>query len=231
MRSTFCTLCALGLIILTGCGDPAPGQPPVTDASLPQADGSGSDVAATPVAADTEATDARLADQAAPASGPDEAAPETVAPARQEEGIVLRHAPGGAMSISQLRASGAGPGDAVVVRAQIGGRNPPWISGAGIMMLADTGKLAACGPGGCGAPWDFCHVPPDQLQTHTLVVRWLGADGQPRRQGFDQILPIAPLATVVVSGTLAEIPGSPVVVIDCDGIHLEDIGPFGNTGA
>lgn len=142
------------------------------------------------------------------------------------EVFVRDQAPDNATSVGDLRTAGYRPGDRVSVRAQVGGRNPPWIPGMAVMMLADAEKLAACATGGCGAPWDFCSVPPDTLMAHTGVVRWLDGEGNPIPVGFDQIVDLAPLSTVVVTGTVADVGDPSVLVIDADGLHLEDPGPF-----
>jgi hypothetical protein len=141
--------------------------------------------------------------------------------------LLLSTAPEQAMSVSELRNAGLQPGSRVTVRAQIGGRNPPWLPSHAMMLLADAKELQACSAGGCGAPWDFCSAPRDKLLQHTGLVRWLDETGtQPRAVPFTEIAAIAPLATVIVTGTLADIGDPRALVIDLDGIFLEDRGPF-----
>lgn len=139
----------------------------------------------------------------------------------------LNQAPSGtAQTLAELRASQPQPGTRVVVKAQVGGRNPPWIPGRAMMILADAKELSACTTGTCGAPWDFCSAPADKLLQHTGFVRWLDNKGQPHAVGFDAIEGIAPLATVVVTGSIANVGDPRALVIDIDGLHVADSGPF-----
>lgn len=141
--------------------------------------------------------------------------------------IVLAAAPVDTpVSVAELRASQPQAGQRVTVRAQIGGRNPPWIPGVAMMMIADAEELNACRTATCGAPWDFCSAPVDKLVQHTGVVRWVDAAGNPQQVGFEQMSPIAPLSTVVITGVVAAVPDPQMLVIDADGLFLEDPGPF-----
>ena len=140
--------------------------------------------------------------------------------------FVLDQAPAESHTVAELRAADAQPGDRVRVRAQVGGRNPPWVPGRAMMLLADAEPLAAACTSTCGAPWDFCSAPVDKLQAHTTVVRWLDGDGQPQALGFPDIVELAPLSTVVVTGVVADVGDPRALVIDADGIYLEDQGPY-----
>ena len=130
------------------------------------------------------------------------------------------------VSVVQLREQGYAPGQQVTMRAQIGGRKMPWLNGVALMVLVDAGSLAACTTGTCGIPWGFCSAPPDKLHQHTSVVRWLDNDGKPHRVSFHQIADIAPLSTVIITGTIADVGDPRALVIDADSMFLEDRGPF-----
>jgi hypothetical protein len=154
-------------------------------------------------------------------------AEETAGPSQETiDAFVLESAPEGAIGVAELRATEPKAGDRVTVRAQIGGRNPPWLPGMAMMLLADADELAACTTGGCGSPWDFCSAPPEKLWQHTGLVRWLGENGQPQDIGFEKLAKIAPLATVVITGTLADVGDPRALVIDADGFFFEDPGPM-----
>lgn len=141
--------------------------------------------------------------------------------------FVLDAAPGGeAQSVAQVRAQAPEPGQRVILRAQVGGRNPPWAPAHALMMLVDAQELQACSTGGCGAPWDFCSAPYEKILSHSALVRWLDAEGQPRAQAFPELAAIAPLSTVVVTGRVADVGDANALVIDLDGLYLEDRGPF-----
>ena len=133
---------------------------------------------------------------------------------------------GDVKSVWQLREAGFKPGDRVTVRAQIGGRNPPWLNGMAMMLLADAKELAACTTGGCGSPWDFCSAPQDKLLLHTGIVRWLDENGEPRPISFHEVADIAPLSTVIITGVVADVGDPQALVIDADSFHLEERGPF-----
>ncbi|MDA3960060.1 MAG: hypothetical protein PF961_04655 [Planctomycetota bacterium] len=136
-------------------------------------------------------------------------------------------APADAKRINEVRTAGYKPGDTVIIRAQIGGRNPPWVPGHAIMLLADQKALKDKCTATCGAPWDFCSAPVPDLLANTCVVRWLDDEGaKPRQIGFADMAKIAPLSTVVVTGTVADVGDPKALVIDLDGFHLEDRGPF-----
>lgn len=144
-----------------------------------------------------------------------------------EQAFLREQAPDGeTQSVAQLRQAGVKPGDRVTVRAQIGGRNPPWLTGAAMMLIADAEELAACVTSSCGAPWDFCSAPQDKLLLHTGIVRWLDEAGNPRPVSFHEVADIAPLSTVIITGTVADVGDPQALVIDADSMHLAERGPF-----
>ena len=57
-------------------------------------------------------------------------------------------------------------------------------------------------------------------------MRWLDNDGKPHRVSFHQIADIAPLSTVIITGTIADVGDPRALVIDADSMFLEDRGPF-----
>ena len=156
-----------------------------------------------------------------------EAAPVEQATDASSTDFVLQAAPeDAAVSVAQLRESGYTPGQRVTIRAQIGGRKMPWLNGMAMMVIADAGSLAACTTGTCGTPWGFCSAPADKLHQYTSIVRWLDEEGKPRRVSFHELANIAPLSTVVITGTVADVGDPRALVIDADGMFLENRGPF-----
>ena len=164
--------------------------------------------------------------------GKEQVGEDTVADKLQEtdnESFVLASAPeADAVTVTQLRESGYVPGQRVTVRGQIGGRKMPWIKGMALMVVADANSLATCTTGSCGTPWGFCSAPADKLHQYTGIVRWLDEEGKPRRVSFHELADIAPLSTVVITGTIADVGDPRALVIDADGLFLEDRGPYGD---
>ena len=130
-----------------------------------------------------------------------------------------------ASTVWELREKGYQPGQTVTIRAQIGGRNPPWLNGMAMMLIADANELAQCATGTCGAPWDFCSAPAEKVHQHTSIVRWLDEEGNPRPVSWHEIADIAPLSTVVITGTVADVGDPEALVIDAQSFFLEDRGP------
>ncbi len=141
--------------------------------------------------------------------------------------FVLDEAPADAKTIGEIRRDGFKAGQEVVLRAQIAGRNPPWAPAHALMILADDAVIGKTRQGGCGAPWDYCSADPETVLDNSCVVRWKEEEGEkPRAVSFLDLARIAPLATVVVRGTVAEVADPQVLLIDLDGFHLEDRGPW-----
>lgn len=134
--------------------------------------------------------------------------------------IWLEQAPTEALSVQAARATLA-PGDAVVVRGQIGGMTEPFFDGFAGFVLADT-DLTFCdemGDNHCATPWDACCEDPDKLQGARLTVQFIGPDGIPLDESLKSLRGLTGLNEVIVVGKVAEQSTAENLLIDATGLY------------
>lgn len=153
---------------------------------------------------------------AAPASG---AAPAS--PAALPAGLFVAATPPGAAQVKDAKAA-AKKGEDVVVVGRIGGSKEPFNENRAAFTLVDT-RVKACGETAkddpCQSPWDYCCEPRDVLTANMATIQVVGSDGKPLRAGLEGVSGLKQLATVTVSGRVADA-GSGVFVVEARAIHV-----------
>ncbi len=110
-------------------------------------------------------------------------------------------------------------GDAVLVRARIGGRAEPMSPDSPVFLVVDL-SLKHCGelPGdNCPMPWDYCCEPRDSLTANSATVQLVDDAGSPLAVDLTQSL--EPLDVVVIEGVVGPRPSPEVLTIKATKIH------------
>ncbi len=130
-------------------------------------------------------------------------------------------------TVVRLREAKAGSkaGDTVTFEARIGGRVDPFVGGRALMLVADPG-LESCESmaDSCKTPWDYCCEARESLLDNTATVRVVDSEGQIVATSLQGAGGLAPLRTVIVTGTVAET--SPATfLIDATSLHVPPRSP------
>lgn len=132
---------------------------------------------------------------------------------------LLTDAPAGALTVADIKPT-ASEGDAVVLRARIGGRRDPITPGAAVFSVVDP-AVPSCDqiPGdNCPTPWDYCCEPRESLTANAATVQLVDADGKPVQADLTAA-GLEPLDEIVVVGTVGPRPSEQVLTIRATGIH------------
>lgn len=132
---------------------------------------------------------------------------------------LLTEAPADSRPIGEIKPTAA-EGDAVILRARIGGRKEPITPGAAVFIVIDP-SVPSCDqiPGdNCPTPWDYCCEPRESLSANSATIQLVDAQGTPIQTdliaaGFK------PLDEVIIIGTVAARPSEQVLTIRATGIH------------
>jgi hypothetical protein len=123
-------------------------------------------------------------------------------PARDEGGAryLLGEEPPGAMTVLAARKE-CKDGDDVVVMGRIGGEVKPWIEGRAGFWIVD-GSLKSCDQNNesCPTPWDYCHMPKEELRPNLATVKVVDEQGRTVPVDARKLLGVKELQTVVVKG-------------------------------
>jgi hypothetical protein len=132
-------------------------------------------------------------------SGPAGSTPGPAAEANRSA-FLLKEEPTGAMTVNAARAD-CKDGEAVVVVGRIGGDKKPWIDGRAGFWIVDA-SLKSCDQNdeNCETPWDYCHMPKEELRRHLVTVKVVDEHGATVPVDARQLLGIKELQTVVVRG-------------------------------
>jgi hypothetical protein len=126
--------------------------------------------------------------------------------------------------IAELKRS-ANEGDAVTVRAVVGGSKQPIVAGRASATIVDAGLSNTClvEDEHCPTPWDYCCEPREAVTANLATLRVVDADG--RVMPADLSPRVQPLSTVVVRGVVGPRPNAEVLTINATGIHVESVRP------
>lgn len=142
------------------------------------------------------------------------------------EGALLAAAPAGAKPLPEVKKS-AQKGDTVVFTARIGGRHEPFVKSRAVMVVIDP-AIPSCSDMGeddhCPTPWDYCCEAPEAITAGTATVQFVGADGKPLPVELQGQGGLAPLATITVTGVVAEKDDSGLFIVNATGIHVAKKG-------
>ncbi len=132
---------------------------------------------------------------------------------------LLTDAPADPVTVADIKPTAA-EGDAVVLRARIGGRKDPITPGAGVFVVMDP-TVPSCDqiPGdSCPTPWDYCCEPRDSLIANSATVQLVDAEGRPIAADL-AAAGLGPLDEIVIVGTVAERASPQALMIRATGVH------------
>jgi len=157
-------------------------------------------------------------DRAGAAAKPEPAAATATLPA----GLFLAEAPPGVKPIKEWKAESS-EGDEIVVRAVVGGRKAPIVSGRALWTAVDVAlynKCKRCGAA-CPTPWDYCCGAPEQIVPHMITVQIVDEQGRPLAVDLTSSGKIKPMATLVIRGVVAQRPNPETLVMNASGVFVE----------
>ena len=137
--------------------------------------------------------------------------------------LLAQKAPAGAVSVVKARET-AKPGEPIVIRGRIGGRETALLPKAAIAVIADEKAITPCNaiPGdSCPKPWDYCCESAEKLKVSTATIQVRGEDGKVLRAPLRGIGGLKELSTVVISGTVDASSNKDVLVINATSVHVE----------
>jgi len=147
-------------------------------------------------------------------------APASPAPSA-ELSKVLANAPAGqAQSIHTVRTT-AKPGDEITISGKIMGADSPFVAGRAAFILGDPELLTPCNemPGDtCETPWDVCCETSDEKKQGTATIQVVGSDGRVLKENLEGTGGLAKLATVTVTGKVAEGSTADALVVNATAI-------------
>ncbi len=147
-------------------------------------------------------------------------------PAAPSAGLseVLAAAPSGeAQAIRAVRAT-ARPGDEITLSGRIMGNAKPFVEGRAVFILGDPGVLTPCNerPGdSCETPWDVCCDTSEDKKAGTATIQIAGADGRILKEGLEGVGGLEKLASVIVTGEVAEGSSADLLVVNATAIRVE----------
>jgi hypothetical protein len=140
------------------------------------------------------------------------------------EGLLVKSAPAGAVTVSAARKEAIKAGTEVVLRGRIGGRMTALVDKAAIAVLADEKTITACNDmprDACKTPWDFCCETPEKLRSSIATIQVRGADGKVLKAPLRGLGGLKELSTVVVKGTVDAASGKDVLIVNVSQIQVE----------
>lgn len=137
-------------------------------------------------------------------------------------GRVVGTAPSGeARSIGEVKAS-AKPGEEVTLKGRVMGNLKPFVDGRAAFILADPAVIAACSDNPsdqCETPWDSCCHTPEEKKKAIVTIQVVGDDGRVLKQGIEGVGGVAKLATLTVTGKVAEGSQGDTLIINATAIQ------------
>jgi hypothetical protein len=148
-------------------------------------------------------------------------APTVSAPSTALSAVLAAAPTGEPKSIHLIRTT-AKPGDEITISGKIMGNEKPFVEGRAAFILGDPEVLTPCNenPGdGCTTPWDTCCDSPEDKKRGTATIQIVGADGRVLKESLEGIGGLANLATVTVTGKVAEGSSADLLIIDAQAIR------------
>lgn len=154
----------------------------------------------------------------APATGNTATAPSAAVTA------VLAAAPAGdAQAIHVVRTT-AKPGDEITLSGRIMGNSKPFVEGRAVFILGDPELLTPCNeiPGdSCETPWDNCCDTKEDKKAGIASIQITGPDGRVLKDGLEGVGGLVKLATVTVTGKVAEGSSADSLVVNASAIQVK----------
>jgi hypothetical protein len=135
--------------------------------------------------------------------------------------LFLDVAPEGITPIVSLKAS-AKEGDAVVIKAVVGGRRQTFVTNRAVMTVIDATLGNPCTAEGhhCATPWDYCCTPPEQLLPNLASVQILGPDARALVIDLNTVADLKPMSVLVIQGTVGPRADDTTLIINATGIFV-----------
>jgi hypothetical protein len=141
-----------------------------------------------------------------------------------EVAAILAAAPAGEAKAIHVIRTTAKPGDEITLSGRIMGNGQPFVEGRAAFILGDPVLLTPCNeiPGdSCETPWDCCCDSKEDKQAGIATIRISGPDGRVLKSGLEGVGGLAKLATVVVTGKVAEGSSADSLVVDATAIRVK----------
>src|SRR5690606_22671624 len=134
---------------------------------------------------------------------------------------VLATEPKGEAAAIHTARTSAKPGDEITISGKIMGSDSPFVSGRAAFILGDPELLTPCNemPGDtCETPWDTCCDSPEKKKQGIATVQSAGADGRVLKENLEGTGGLAKLASVTVTGKVAEGSTADALVVNATAI-------------
>lgn len=148
-------------------------------------------------------------------------APTVSAPSTSLSAVLTASPTGEPKSIHLIRTT-AKPGDEITISGKIMGNEKPFVEGRAAFILGDPEVLTPCNANPddkCTTPWDACCDSPEDKKRGIATIQIVGADGRVLKEPVEGVGGLANLATVTVSGKVAEGSTTDVMVINAHAIR------------
>ena len=135
---------------------------------------------------------------------------------------VLAAAPAGEPKSIHLIRTTAKPGDEITISGKIMGNEKPFVEGRAAFILGDPEVLTACNEDPadkCTTPWDNCCDSPEDKKRGIATIQIVGADGRVLKEPVEGVGGLANLATVTVSGKVAESSSPDALIVTAEAIR------------
>lgn len=143
------------------------------------------------------------------------------------EKVISTQPTGEAKAITDVKTT-AKPGDEVTLTGRIMGNIKPFVEGRAAFILADPSIITACSdkPGDeCDTPWDACCDSPEDKKKAIATIQIVNEEGRVLKQPIEGVSGIANLATLTVSGTVAEGSSGDVLIVNANAIAAKKASP------
>jgi hypothetical protein len=135
---------------------------------------------------------------------------------------VLTATPSGESKPIHLIRATAKPGDEITVSGKIMGNAKPFVDGRAAFIVGDPEVLTPCNldpADKCTSPWDACCDSPEDKKRGIATIQILGTDGRVLKESVEGVGGLANLATVTVTGKVAEGSSPDVLIINAQAIR------------
>jgi hypothetical protein len=155
-------------------------------------------------------------------SAPISTAPAT-APSAEVTSILAAAPVGEAQAIHVVRTT-AKPGDEITLSGRIMGSSKPFVEGRAAFILGDPELLTPCNeiPGdSCETPWDCCCDTKEDKKAGIATIQITGPDGRVLKDNLEGVGGLAKLATVIVTGKVAEGSSAESLVLNATAVQVK----------
>ncbi|WP_193212781.1 hypothetical protein [Luteolibacter marinus] len=138
---------------------------------------------------------------------------------------VIDAAPGGEAKPIHILRESAKPGDLVTVSGRVMGNASPFVEGRAAFILGDPDLLTPCNENpddDCDTPWDTCCDTREDKKRGTATIQVVDAEGRVLKEAIEGVGGIGKLATLTVSGTVAEGSTPDLLVINASAIDVAE---------